>query len=104
MDVNYTVVIHTILWKFANLRLTSPSGPMRYTILNNTHFGERVAHPTTHVIVGITDCGAQEPSTEWTGSSTLDTYFTFFSAMACTLSFTVLTNYITREHQTFVFC
>ncbi len=26
-------VIHTILWKFANLRLTSPSGPIRYTIL-----------------------------------------------------------------------
>ncbi len=24
-----TVVIHTILWKFANLRLTSPSGPIR---------------------------------------------------------------------------
>ena len=50
MDVNYmhpeikdqgmilnlrtcTVVIHNILWKFANLRLTSPSGPIRYTIL-----------------------------------------------------------------------
>ncbi len=27
MDVNY------MLWKFANLRLTSPSGPIRYTIL-----------------------------------------------------------------------
>ncbi len=48
MDVNYisedfwclilnlktcTVVIHTIFWKFINLRLTSPSGPIRYSIL-----------------------------------------------------------------------
>ena len=47
MDVNYmnlrtcTVVIHTILWKFATLWLTSPSGPIRYTILidkNNSNF------------------------------------------------------------------
>ncbi len=40
MDVNLnlrtcTVVIHTILWKFATLRLTSPSGPIRYTILRH---------------------------------------------------------------------
>ncbi len=28
-----TVVIHTILWKFANLRLTSPSGPIIYTAI-----------------------------------------------------------------------
>ena len=29
--LTYMVVIHTILWKFANLRLTSPSSPIRYT-------------------------------------------------------------------------
>ncbi len=34
-----TVVIHTILWKFANLRLTSPSGPIRYTILTGRYSG-----------------------------------------------------------------
>ena len=33
MDGNYTVVIHTIFWKSINLRLTHPSGPIRYSIL-----------------------------------------------------------------------
>ncbi len=29
-----TIVIHTIFWKFSKLRLTRPSGPIRYSILN----------------------------------------------------------------------
>ncbi len=28
-----SIVIHTIFWKFSKLRLTSPSGPIRYSIL-----------------------------------------------------------------------
>ena len=34
MTENY-IVIHTIFWKFSKLRLTSPSGPIRYSILSN---------------------------------------------------------------------
>ena len=37
MTENYrtcTIVIHTIFWKFSKLRLTSPSGPIRYSILS----------------------------------------------------------------------
>ncbi len=29
------IVIHTIFWKFSKLRLTSPSGPIRYSILRS---------------------------------------------------------------------
>ena len=32
-----TIVIHTIFWKFLKLRLTSPSGPIRYSILKKEH-------------------------------------------------------------------
>ncbi len=28
-----TIVIHTIFWTFSKLRLTRPSGPIRYSIL-----------------------------------------------------------------------
>ena len=31
-----TIVIHTIFWKSVNLRLTRPSGPIRYSILKHT--------------------------------------------------------------------
>ena len=47
MDVNYmhpeikdqgTIVIHTMFWKFTNLWLTSPSGPIRYSILSQLQY------------------------------------------------------------------
>ncbi len=51
MDVNYmhpaikdqgTVVIHTIFWQSINLRLTRPSGPIRYSILINMKIFRRI--------------------------------------------------------------
>ena len=58
-----TIVIHTMFWKFTNARLTSPSGPIRYSI-----WSLFLQQKPLTVILGLYDPFLYDPgvtSTNW---------------------------------------